>query len=107
LKVLHLRVFSVLGGPENSFLKSPYFPFGSSPVPVGPSLFPRSFTPCTVPVPCGSDTTEVGCVGFTLLTEEDSNAWGWVPSVTRWDLWIPLAVAVPTSPTHLPFWFWR
>ena len=37
-------------------------------VTVRPSLFPHSFTPCTVPVPCGSDTTDVGCMGLTLLT---------------------------------------
>src|SRR4051794_5534152 len=43
-----------------------------------PSLPPTSFTRCSIPLPCGRDTTEVGSVGLTQLpTEKNGDRFGW------------------------------
>jgi hypothetical protein len=43
-----------------------------------PSLPPTSFTRCSIPLPCGRATTEVGSVGLTQLpTEKNVDRLGW------------------------------
>jgi len=46
-------------------------------------------------------------MGLTLLIGEDSNVWGWVPSVTRWELSSTAARNLITRSIPRTFWFWR
>src|SRR5262249_53506702 len=51
------------------------------------SLSPTSFTRCSIPLPCGRDTTEVGNIGLTQLSIEknlDRFGWSLCPGGSSW-----------------------
>src|SRR3954454_9170409 len=57
------------------------------PVTGRPSLPPTSFTRCSIPLPCGRDTTEVGSIGLTQLSMEknpDRLGWSLYPGGSSW-----------------------
>src|SRR5262249_15944190 len=57
------------------------------PVTGRPSLPPTSFTRCSIPLPCGRDTTEVGSLGLTQFppaNNRDRFGWSRDPGGSAW-----------------------
>jgi len=112
-----VRTFHVIS-PVRTRRKSAPFRVGYARVcgPIRPvtrrrSLFPSSHTLCSIPLPCGRDTTYVGSIGLTQLSMKKnmSGTVGVCTPVSIWDVAVPMSMRRSYSRTILvvayqPLW---